>query len=81
MEKKGRVGRGSSGCAGAILWVGRGCDAQKLLYQPILRHLNFRVADLPLLVGTHPLIELLSERLNALASMKAMKAMKERTFS
>ena len=38
--------------AGAVMWPGRGRDAQKSLFQPISRHSDFRVPDLPSFLPT-----------------------------
>ena len=43
--------------------VGGSLDAQKSLFQPILRYQNFRILDLLSDIGTQPLVESLSQRL------------------
>ena len=38
------------------------------LFPPISRHQNFRIPNLPLDIGTHPLIKSLSQRLKVASS-------------
>ena len=42
---------------GAAMWLDRGNEAQKSLFQSISRHLKFRVTFRPSYQGTHPLKE------------------------
>ena len=39
--------RAVCGWAGAVFWPGRGCNAQKLLFQPFYSHPKPRFTDLP----------------------------------
>ena len=58
-----RAGRGSMS-HGAVVWLGRSSDAPKSLSHWIPRHPNFALpTDQPTDQGTHPPVELLSQRL------------------
>ena len=51
----GRQGQYVAGQGGAVMWLGRGDNAQKTLYQSILCHLEFCINNRPTNLPTEPL--------------------------